>query len=84
MMPASIQVCPVEIPGRGRAEGQPAIPDCAQLAAALARSLPLQVTRHTASFYLLHQAAKCYCGISYRGLFAASFFTLSLHAPDDA
>ena len=41
MLPASVQVCPVEIPGRGRREGEPAIPHVKQLAALLARSLPL-------------------------------------------
>ncbi len=41
MLPASIQVCPVEIPGRGRREGEPAISDLKQLARLLAHSLPL-------------------------------------------
>jgi len=41
MLPASIQVCPVEIPGRGRREGEPAISDLRQLARLLAHSLPL-------------------------------------------
>lgn len=41
MLPASVQVCPVEIPGRGRREGEPAISDLKQLARLLAHSLPL-------------------------------------------
>ena len=41
MLPASIQVCPVEIPGRGRRQGDPAINDVKQLASMLAHSLPL-------------------------------------------
>lgn len=41
MLPASVQVCPVEIPGRGRREGEPAINDVRELARLLARSLPL-------------------------------------------
>lgn len=43
MMPPSIQVCPIEIPGRGRREGEPSITDVHELADILARSLPLQV-----------------------------------------
>jgi hypothetical protein len=43
MLPASIQVCPIEIPGRGRRSSEPAIDDVHQLADALAASLPLQV-----------------------------------------
>ncbi len=42
LLPPSIQVCPVEIPGRGRREGEPAPSDAAALARLLARSLPLQ------------------------------------------
>ncbi|KAK9803914.1 hypothetical protein WJX72_004698 [[Myrmecia] bisecta] len=42
MMPPSIQVCPIELPGRGRREGEPAISDVHMLAAALAECLPLQ------------------------------------------
>ncbi len=42
LLPACIQVCPVEIPGRGRREGEPALTDAAELARLLARSLPLQ------------------------------------------
>lgn len=41
LLPASVQVCPVEIPGRGRREGEPAINDVKELARLLARSLPL-------------------------------------------
>ncbi len=41
MLPASVQVCPVEIPGRGRRLGEPAHEDVVGLARALARSLPL-------------------------------------------
>ena len=43
MLPASIQVCPVELPGRGRRQGEAAINDVARLADVLADSLPLQV-----------------------------------------
>ena len=43
MMPPSIQVCPIEIPGRGRREGEPSINEISQLATALAHALPLQV-----------------------------------------
>ncbi len=32
LLPPSIQVCPVEIPGRGRREGEPAPSDAAALA----------------------------------------------------
>ena len=41
MVPASVQICPVEIPGRGRRFGEPSISDVKQLARLLARSLPL-------------------------------------------
>ena len=41
MLPASVQVCPVELPGRGRREGETAINDVRELAKVLARSLPL-------------------------------------------
>lgn len=44
MLPASIQVCPVEIPGRGRREGEPAPESVASLAMLLAKSLPLNVS----------------------------------------
>ncbi len=43
MLPVSIQVCPVELPGRGRRQGEAAINDVARLADLLANSLPLQV-----------------------------------------
>lgn len=43
MMPPSIQVCPVEIPGRGRRDRDAPLTDVANLAKALARALPLQV-----------------------------------------
>jgi hypothetical protein len=43
MLPASIQVCPVELPGRGRRQAEPAINDVAKLADVLADALPLQV-----------------------------------------
>lgn len=43
LLPPSVQVCPVEIPGRGRREGEPAPSDAAELAHVLARLLPLQV-----------------------------------------
>lgn len=41
MLPASVQVCPVEIPGRGRREGERSINNVQELARLLARSLPL-------------------------------------------
>ena len=41
MVPASVQICPVEIPGRGRRFGEPSISDVKQLARLLARSLQL-------------------------------------------
>lgn len=41
MLPASVQVCPVEIPGRGRRGGEPALDKVHDLARVLARSLPL-------------------------------------------
>ena len=44
MMPPSIQVCPVEIPGRGRREQKAPFDSIATLANMLAHSLPLQVT----------------------------------------
>ena len=43
MLPASIQVCPVELPGRGRRQGDAAINDVSRLADVLVESLPLQV-----------------------------------------
>ena len=42
MLPASIQVCPVELPGRGRRQGDAPINDVARLADVLVESLPLQ------------------------------------------
>ena len=42
MLPASIQVCPIEIPGRGRREGETALTTVEELAKLLAHSLPLQ------------------------------------------
>ena len=41
MLPASVQVCPVEIPGRGRRVGEPAIDSVPELARLLANCLPL-------------------------------------------
>lgn len=41
MLPASIQVCPIEIPGRGRRSEEPALTTVHGLAEVLARSLPL-------------------------------------------
>lgn len=43
MLPASIQVCPIELPGRGRRRDEVGIPDVATLADALSEGLPLQV-----------------------------------------
>ena len=53
MLPACIQVCPVEIPGRGRRSLEPAISDVHQLADALAAHLPLQVIMTKGTYYLL-------------------------------
>ena len=44
MLPPSIQVCPVEIPGRGRLLGQAPLHNVCQLADTLAHALPLQVS----------------------------------------
>lgn len=41
MLPASVQVCPIEIPGRGRRDGEPAITTVPALGQQLAHSLPL-------------------------------------------
>ena len=43
MLPPSIQVCPVEIPGRGRRSQEPGTSDVLVLAQQLAAALPLQV-----------------------------------------
>ena len=43
MLPPSVQVCPIEIPGRGRREGEPSINQISELANILAHALPLQV-----------------------------------------
>ena len=43
MLPASIQICPVEIPGRGRRLDEPSVNDVHQLADLLIAELPLQV-----------------------------------------
>lgn len=43
MLPPSIQVCPIEVPGRGCREAEPSINQISELATALAHSLPLQV-----------------------------------------
>ena len=43
MLPASIQVCPIELPGRGRRQAEAGIRDIAVLADALADFLPLEV-----------------------------------------
>ena len=59
LLPPSIQVCPVEIPGRGRREDEPAPSDAAELARVLARSLPLQVI--PASFSILQAMSFCNC-----------------------
>lgn len=50
MLPAAIQVCPIELPGRGRRRDEPPVNDVAVLADQLAEALPLQVIttrRHT-------------------------------------
>ena len=43
MMPPSIQVCPVELPGRGRREEEMSISNVVELAQILAHALPLEV-----------------------------------------
>lgn len=43
MLPAAIQVCPIELPGRGRRQAEQAISDVATLADLLVNFLPLQV-----------------------------------------
>ena len=43
MLPPSIQVCPLEMPGRGRRSQEHGISDVQALAEQLATALPLQV-----------------------------------------
>ena len=43
MLPACIQVCPIEIPGRGRRMDEHAINSVSELADTLVDALPLQV-----------------------------------------
>ena len=57
MLPACIQVCPIEIPGRGRRSSELAISDVHQLADALAAHLPLQVIVNKG----LHQLIRTGC-----------------------
>ena len=45
MLPAAIQVCPIELPGRGRRQAEQAISNVATLADLLVDSLPLQVNQ---------------------------------------
>ena len=52
MLPASIQVCPVEIPGRGRREGERSINSVAELAEKLALILPFQVRNCQVQIYV--------------------------------
>ena len=52
MMPASVQVCPFEIPGRGRRSNEAPITDVAQFADVLAAALPLQVPCFSHSIYI--------------------------------
>ena len=67
MLPASVQVCPVEIPGRGRRGGDPSISEVAELAALLARSLPLQVRPHALLYLLAHMVRVGFsCGFTLR------------------
>ena len=47
MLPACIQVCPIEIPGRGRKGGDKPIDSVSELADLLVLSLPLQVITNT-------------------------------------
>ncbi len=44
MLPPSVQVCPIDIPGRGRREGEASINEISELATTLAHALPLQVS----------------------------------------
>ena len=44
MLPAAIQVCPIELPGRGRRQGEVGVCDIAVLARTLADVLPLHVS----------------------------------------
>lgn len=61
MLPPSIQVCPVEIPGRGRLQGKAPIHDVCDLASMLAQSLPLWVSCTSLSFCALPvQVATCH------------------------
>ena len=49
MLPASIQVCPIELPGRGRRRGEQGIATVDQLADALVDGLPLQASTRSGS-----------------------------------
>lgn len=59
MLPASIQVCPIEIPGRGRREGEHGITSIEKLADTLALSLPFQVGANPRSIHILHICKEC-------------------------
>ena len=59
MLPACIQVCPVEIPGRGRRSSKQAISDLHQLADALAAHLPLQVSMDKGIFESIRTGYSC-------------------------
>lgn len=52
MMPASIQICPIEIPGRGRRSNKQAVDKVDELADLLVHGLPLQVQRSLLSMYM--------------------------------
>lgn len=54
MLPASIQVCPIELPGRGRRQDEAAVDSVAALADALATSLPLQVLTLSSRVKAIH------------------------------
>lgn len=66
MLPPSIQVCPVEIPGRGRQQAKAALTDVCQLAETLAHALPLNVWPPATAMtgfkvWILHAAMPVQC-----------------------
>ena len=58
MLPPSIQVCPVEILGRGRRSGEPTIADVQQLAESLALALPMEVSDKAGKLHSHLQSAR--------------------------
>ena len=71
MLPASIQVCPIEIPGRGRRSLEPSIDNVHRLADMLASNLPLQV----------RSMRRCVYSTTTLGPYP--FTVLHLHVPHD-